>query len=342
MEKKQESHKHHFVPQFILKNFADDEKQLYHWDNVEKKLEKKSVSEVFMDNDMYRDEKQSAENPTAIEDDFSVFERKIAMLIQDKIIDQSEIRISKKENEELRIFLTLLSLRSRYRKEQYINDSFDSDTRKELFNYQQDSDFESLWKRELGLLAKIRNYDKIRKNKNIDAALKREFFDDYDNFYMSFIETEEENFLITDVNPTSEVYPLDIYCAMHYLYPLSPKRMLLLSHNEFINGKNGSQLYNYFKCFSKIDGKLYEHAEEESDHMKDKEEYIYLVKKCSKESAMYLNCLLLNETRKEMGFKNPNLIIDTLKKYENIRHIKNDYKLLKQEIEEKIKKSVDT
>ena len=331
MNKKPEPHKHHFIPQFILKNFADSEKQLYHWDNENKLLIKKSISEVFMENDMYRDEKQNQENPTAIEERFSVFERRIAMLIQNKIINESIIRITKKENEELRIFLTLLSLRSKYRKEQYTNNNFDDETRKELSNYQCDNDFESLWKRELNLLVNIRNYDKIRKNTEIDFAIKTELLEDYDNYYMSFIETDDEHFLITDVNPTNEVFPLNPYCAMHYLFPLSPKRMLLLSRVEFSKqGDNGLNLL--FKQYSKINPLLYETSGRTNDSSKENNAYEYEVKKCKKEDVIYINCLLLNEVRKEMAFLDSRSIKDSLQIYGKISNVKNNYEKLEKEI----------
>ena len=54
---------------------------------------------------------------------------------------------------------------------------------------------------------------------------------------MTFVDTEDEEFILTDIYPTFEVFPIDvnINLHMHCLFPLTPTRMLILNNNIFRN-----------------------------------------------------------------------------------------------------------
>jgi len=144
---KQEARKHHYIPRFILKNFNDENGQVYYWNMDMNILEKRNIKSIFMNFDMYRDESLNEEVPTQIESKFSVFESEIAGLITKKILYNSEIVLNRRELEKLRIFTTLLSFRSNSRMDQYKNNKFDNSTREKLLIYQPDGNFEELWKR---------------------------------------------------------------------------------------------------------------------------------------------------------------------------------------------------
>lgn len=45
---KQESKRHHYIPQFILRNFQDENSQVSYWDIENSKLEKRNTRSVFM------------------------------------------------------------------------------------------------------------------------------------------------------------------------------------------------------------------------------------------------------------------------------------------------------
>ena len=79
--------------------------------------------------DMYRDEKQHTENPTIIESNFSKFEQEIAELINSKIMNKKEIVLTRRENEKLRIFISLMFFRSNHRMKQYKENKFDESAR---------------------------------------------------------------------------------------------------------------------------------------------------------------------------------------------------------------------
>ena len=141
---KQQPKKHHYIPRFILKNFNNENGQVNYW-NIEKdKLEKRNTKSVFMNIDMYRDEFLNHEDPTQIESKLSIFEREIAELISNKILNKEEIILDRRELGKLRIFTALLSFRSNHRMKQYSENLFDGSTRQILLKYQPDGNFKEL------------------------------------------------------------------------------------------------------------------------------------------------------------------------------------------------------
>ncbi len=223
----QEAHRHHYIPQFILRRFNDENGQVNYWDIEKSKLEKRNVKSIFMGIDMYRDEKQHADDPTIIESNFSRFEQEIAELISTKIIDKKEIVLTRRENEKLRIFITLMAFRSNNRMKQYKENNFDESTRNKLLKYQPDGNFEELWKRELDVLANCRTYKEIEDSEVIDPIIKLDFFNDIKGYFITFVDTISGEFLLTDIYPTLEIFPLvNANIHLHYLVPLSPTRML--------------------------------------------------------------------------------------------------------------------
>lgn len=49
--------KHHFIPQFILRNFTHNNDQIYYWNKETSKLEVRNTKSVYMVKNLYRDEK---------------------------------------------------------------------------------------------------------------------------------------------------------------------------------------------------------------------------------------------------------------------------------------------
>ena len=104
-----EPKRHHYIPQFILRNFNDKNSQINYWDISAKELQKRNTRSVFMNKNMYRDEVNYPAHPTLIESTLADFEAEISEIINGKLLSTNEVVITRTELEKLRIFLSLLS-----------------------------------------------------------------------------------------------------------------------------------------------------------------------------------------------------------------------------------------
>ena len=316
---KQEAHKHHYIPRFILKNFNDENGQVNYWNIEKNKLEKRNIKSIFMNMDMYRDELLNEDDPTQIESKFSVFECEIADLIAKKILDKDEVVISRRELEKLRIFITLLSFRSNSRMEQYKNNQFDESTREKLLKFQPDGNFEELWKRELDTLATCRSYQEIQESDVIDPIIKLDFTNDLMGFYMTFIDARGGQFILSDIYPTLEIFPTGVVnIHMHCMLPLSPTRMLLLNHIMFKKENENKPMLKVMRTLSQIKGDAIvppknKYVSYGSLNMDD--QYIYKVKKVYVSDVQYMNALVLNETRVGIIFRDKDRIVDSISSF---------------------------
>lgn len=328
---KNEPKKHHYIPQFILSNFCNENGQLNYWNINDSKLEKRNTLSVFMKKNMYRDELNHAENPVIIENQFSYFEDEIARLINDKILtDSNYIILTRNELEKLRVFLTLFSFRSSFRMKQYEENNFDNATRTILLKYQQDGNFKDLWKKELYELTLCRTYEDIENNPKIDPIIKQDFLNDYKGYYISFADARGGEFVLSDIFPTSELYPLPqpFGLHLHYLFPISPTRMLILNHVMF---KKESKNILKFADMLKV-SKIKEYIPEpkvkyiNSQWIHDpKDEFSYNCIKVYSNDVIYINCLNLNEARTGIIFKNKDRIEKSVHNYNLIENIKNNF-----------------
>lgn len=322
--------KHHYIPQFILKIFNDENGQLNYWNINDSRLEKRNSLSVFMIKNMYRDEINHTENPVIIENQFSYFEDEIARLINDKIlINSNKIILTRSELEKFRIFLTLFSFRSNFIMKQYEENNFDDATRAILLKYQQDSNFKDLWKKELYELTLCRTYDDIKNNDKIDHIIKQDFLNDYEGYYISFADARGGEFLLSDIYPTSELYPFPqpFGVHLHYLFPLSPTRILILNHIMFKKEyKNTSEFVEMLKV-SKIKDYIPEPKVKYkvSQLIHDpKDEFSYNCIKVYSSDVAYLNCLILNEARTGIVFKNKGKIEESVNKYNSLSNTNNN------------------
>ena len=315
---KQEARKHHYIPRFILRNFNDETGLVYYWNIKKKRLQKKNVKNIFLNIDMYRDELLHEEDPTQIETKFSVFEKEIAELIKEKILCSTEIVLTRRELEKMRIFMTLMAFRSNIRMEQYKNNSFDEETRNILLQYQPNDDFVELWKRELDVLAASRTYKEIEESEVIDPIIKQDFMNDLFGYYMTFVDARGGDFLLTDVYPTLEVIPIGQKgkIGLHYFFPLSPTRMLVLNHIMFKEQKNKFDPFlSSFISFSQIGDKLIvppvKKYKSVGIHTQD-DIFTYNVRKIYITDVIYINALFLNESRIGFIFKDKSRIYDSI------------------------------
>ena len=321
MEKKQEAKRHHYIPQFILRNFNDENGQVKYYDIETEKLESRNTRSVFMNMHMYRDEINHKDNPTFIETTLAKFEAEIAELFSKKFINTNEVIIDRSELEKIRIFLGLLSFRCDYRSEQYKNNKFDDNTHRVLADYVKDGNYDDLWKREIAELAKMRSFNEFKQSEVIDPIIKMDFEQLLTGYYMTIIDARGGEFLLTDVYPTLEICPLinGTNIHLHFFYPISPTRMLVLNHIMFRKeGKykiNSDPVLGPMKRISEIRGDLLKQPKHILAHpgtysIDDK--YIYRPQKIYARDLMYINSLFLNEARIGVLFKNKDKVFDSV------------------------------
>lgn len=333
---KHEARKHHYIPRFILKNFNDDNGQVNYWNIEKSQLEKRNIKSVFMNKDMYRDELLNPKDPTQIESKFSIFEREVAELISNKILNKNEITLTRCELEKLRIFTTLLSFRSNSRMDQYKNDKFDESTRTVLLDFQPDGNFEELWKRELDILASCRTYNEINESKVIDPIIKQDFMNDLMGYYMTIVDARGGEFLLSDIYPTLEIFPTilgDIH--MHILFPLSPTRMLILNHIMFKKENENNQMFVPMIKLSQIKGDAIippSNKYKTYGKINLDDEFIYKVRKIYASDVEYINALFLNETKVGIIFRDENRVINSIVSFNSRKDIKQAFKKLEEEI----------
>ena len=322
---KQEAKRHHYIPQFILRNFNNENGQVMYYDISTKVLEPRNTRSIFMNMHMYRDEINHEDNPTYIESSLSKFEQEIAELFRDKFIDKEEITLTRRELEKLRIFLGLLSFRTDHRANQYINNTFDDMTRNTLSSYAKDGNYADLWKREIEEISKMRTFDEFEKSKTIDPIIKMDFHQLLQGFYMTVVDARGGDFLMTDVYPTLEVFPLinGTNIHMHFFYPISPNRMIVLNHIMFKKENtmlNSDSLIGPMKKMSQIRGLLLKQPKNKyvsPGFMNMDDKYIYRPQKIYAKDLTYINSLFLNEARIGIMFKDKNRIVDSIKCFDN-------------------------
>lgn len=315
-----EAKRHHYIPQFILRNFLDKNGQISYWDLEKKKLEKRNSKSIFMNFDMYRDEINHQDNPTVIESSLAVFEREISDLINKKLLSEKEVVLTRAGLESLRIFLSLLSFRSDLRMNQYKNVNFNESTKRILDEYAH-GNFEDLWKREIEILSKCRSYDEIRKNTEIDPIIKLDFENDLKGYYLTLVDARGGDFILTDVYPTLEIFPVqkDVNLHLHALYPISNKRLLLLNHIMFRPDAATNPLFDGLKRISQIKGDMVIPPKNKylvSPYIHTaSDRYMYKVGRIYANDVEYINALQLNEARIGVMFSNAENIVDSVRSF---------------------------
>jgi hypothetical protein len=282
---------------------------------AEKKLEARSTESVFMRRDLYRDEKNHPDDPAIIERKFSQLEAKASVLLKEKILDKNPVVLTRAELELIRIFLFLLSFRAEYRMRQYRNGDFDQDTKERLSKSAVGGDFEDLWKRENEAVLDCESYGKIQESERIDEFLKLDILNELKGYYMTLADARGGDFLISDVYPTLEIFPVSpdgrMKAPMHVLFPVSPSRILILNHILFKKEtRSDAPMKTEFESVSRIKGQL---VEEPSCSYKRKgasgtlfspdDLFTYHVGKVYESDVEYINALFLNEAKTGIAFR---------------------------------------
>ena len=229
-----EPKRHHYIPQFILRNFCDDHQRLYYYDKCRGTVEKRKTSEVFMAYNLYRDEVNNSEDPVRIEKDFSIFEREIAEILNDRFLKDNEIVISAEEDEKIKLFFALMGFRSK-RTSGVFGENASARTREGYSAYLDNKNLQDMWKRNLGHLATCRSLQDVITSPVIDDPMKAFMIRDAGGPFLRYISIadcrEPNEFVIGDSYPVVIVGGLTIglEVELYSVYPISPKRVLLLT-----------------------------------------------------------------------------------------------------------------
>ena len=154
--------RHHYIPQFILRNFAcdDDRKFVGYCDKEKHLVSKREISEIFMERNLYRDEINHTQKPVQIEYDLAKYESDVAKIIREKFLDGCKIELTSREDNMLKLFFAIMSYRSIEAKEQFTNRL--ADKSKDFYKYyQKNENFEDFWKRNLGYLVQCRSVQSV-------------------------------------------------------------------------------------------------------------------------------------------------------------------------------------
>lgn len=229
--------RHHYIPQFILRNFCyDDRSHLFYCDKKTLEISKKKTKEIFMVRNLYRDNINSIDNPTKIEKNMACFESEVAQIITKGFLNENDISITLDEDEKLKLFFAIMAFRSKITSDKFGNEA--SDESKVFYSmYQENGDLTDFWKRNLGNLVNCRSLEEVLNHKEIDVPIKNFFIRDtigYSGLYFIVAERRGQiDFIISDVYPTlvTGVTIGKIELPLYSILPISPDRIILLAVN---------------------------------------------------------------------------------------------------------------
>ena len=241
--------RHHYIPQFILKNFCFDEyKHLNYFDIAKNELSVKETTEVFMERNLYRDEVNYKENPVQLENDLSKYEMEMSKIIKDRFLDSDTFGLTIDEDERLKLFLAIMTFRAKTTRDKISNT--DEADREFYTNMKQDESFYDRWIRNLELIVKCRSISEVMRNAEIDKIIKAAMIrDTFGLFGLYFIVAERrghEDFFIGDCYPvtTFGIFDGGVKVPMFSYFPISPSRVIILAANGVEGAPRDMQDYD--------------------------------------------------------------------------------------------------
>lgn len=233
---KREPVRHHYIPQFILRNFCFNDSKLLYFGKDSFQMSVKDTMGVFMERNLYRDDINNPNNPTKIEMDMACFESEVSQIIKKGFLDREEVFLTLEEDERLKIFFAIMAFRSKGTSEMFGVEM--SEESKDFYSrYQTDGDFSDFWKRNLGNLVNCRSLREVMNHKGIDDPIKVFFYRDTVGYFGRYFVIAERrgpmDFVIGDAYPTviNGVMDNGMELEMYSMFPISPERLLLLAAN---------------------------------------------------------------------------------------------------------------
>ena len=225
--------RHHYIPQFILRNFACDcdKRVVCYYDKESQSVLEHEIREVFMERNLYRDEINCQDNPVQIEQDLSVYEREVAELIKSKFLDKRKIELTEEEDSMLKLFFAIMSFRNINAKEKF-SDKLSKESKDFYKCFQENENLEDFWKRNLGHLVNCRSMKDVANHSEIDPPIK--LFMRRDTYslagkYIIVVEPKEgDGFILGDCYPlvfTGDYLRLPLYDVC----PISSNRAIIFA-----------------------------------------------------------------------------------------------------------------
>lgn len=215
---KNEPVKHHYIPQFILRNYVVNASgQVIFHDKATGKERLLDTRSIFMARNLYRDEEDFPDNPVQIEEDLARYERQISQLLRYSFISDFDFTISSDDAEALKLFIAIMGFRS-------LRTSV-SFTGRKAADY---------WKRNLSVLVKCRSLHEVLSHGEIDDAIKVFMMRDSWGLagrFISVVESPNGEFILSDAYPVdvSGSLPNNTPVPMYSIFPISPRRAILLA-----------------------------------------------------------------------------------------------------------------
>lgn len=231
---KTEPKRHHYIPQFILKNFCYDENNhLLYFDKQSGEISSENTRDVFMVKNLYRDEINNADNPTKIEKDLAVFENEISHIIKDKFLCDRDIMLTLQEDQKLKLFFAIMGFRSKGTNHKFGN-KISRESKVFYKQYQYDGNYIDLWKRNLGYVVNCRSIEEVLNHPHIDDPFKMFFLRDtvgIFGMYIVVVEAKEnDGFIIGDTYPVviSGSTNSGLQLHLYSIYPIAHNRTILM------------------------------------------------------------------------------------------------------------------
>lgn len=227
--------KHHYIPQFILRNFCFEDNRLLYCNKETGEVSVKETKDIFMVRNLYRDEINHAADPVQIEKDLARYEQEVAQILKERFLDGREIYITPQEDDKLRLFFAIMGFRS-LNISQLFGAKLTKQSKKYYKQYQTDGGFLDLWKRNLGYIVQCRSFDEVWNHPQIDDPMKIFFRRDTVGYFGKYIvvaeASDDDDFIIGDTYPVvvtgtnTNGLPLNMYD----IFPISSKRVLFMAN----------------------------------------------------------------------------------------------------------------
>ena len=224
--------RHHYIPQFILRNFSSEQGYFTFYDKALNKITLKQPKDVFVIPNLYKNE--ALLDPMETEIDLAKYEGEISSIIKE-FLTKKEIELSSKDLDSLLLFLAIMSFRSKR-----VSDAFGNKATKQskefYGSYTKDGNIHDFWNKNLRKLAKHRSLQAVLGDPEIDEPIKAFMMRDtrgmlgFGLFPVVVERRGKYDFLLCDTYPTimTGTGPNSLEIPLYEFFPLSPERMLIL------------------------------------------------------------------------------------------------------------------